>query len=31
MASIRKEFPLAAGAAEVWDALKDFGAVRMRN
>jgi len=30
MASIRREFSLDAGAAEVWDALKDFGAVHER-
>jgi hypothetical protein len=30
MASIRKEFPLNAGADKVWDALKDFGAVHQR-
>ena len=30
MASIRKEFPLNAGADEVWDALGDFGAVHQR-
>jgi carbon monoxide dehydrogenase subunit G len=30
MASIRKEIPLAARAEEVWDALRDVGAVHRR-
>lgn len=30
MASIRNEVPLRAGAAEVWDAVRDFGAVDRR-
>lgn len=30
MASIRKEIPVAASAAQVWDALRDFGAVHRR-
>lgn len=30
MASIRKEIPLKAGAEEVWDALRDVGAVHRR-
>ncbi|MGZ5155464.1 MAG: SRPBCC family protein [Caldimonas sp.] len=30
MASIRKEFPLAADADAVWSALRDFGAVHRR-
>jgi hypothetical protein len=30
MASIRNEVPLHASAAEVWDALRDFGAVHQR-
>jgi hypothetical protein len=30
MASIRKEFFVAASAAHVWDALRDFGAVHRR-
>lgn len=30
MASIHKEFTLAASAAEVWDALRDFGALHTR-
>jgi carbon monoxide dehydrogenase subunit G len=30
MASIRKEFLIAAGADNVWDAVRDFGAVHQR-
>ena len=30
MASIRNEVPMHASAAEVWDALRDFGAVHQR-
>jgi hypothetical protein len=30
MASIRKEFPLNRSAEQVWDALRDFGAVHER-
>jgi hypothetical protein len=30
MASIRKDIPVAAPAAEVWDAVRDFGAVHQR-
>lgn len=30
MASIRKEFRLAARAEDVWDAIRDFGAVHKR-
>ena len=30
MASIRNEVPLRAGAADVWDAIRDFGAVHQR-
>ena len=30
MASIHKEFTIAAPAAAVWDALRDFGAVHIR-
>jgi hypothetical protein len=30
MASIRKEIPVSASAAKVWDALRDFGSVHKR-
>ena len=30
MASIRNEIPLAAPAAQVWDAIRDFGALHRR-
>ncbi|NPU12202.1 SRPBCC family protein [Bradyrhizobium sp. 83002] len=30
MASIQKEIPIAAPAAAVWDAVRDFGAVHIR-
>jgi polyketide cyclase/dehydrase/lipid transport protein len=30
MASIRKEFPVASRADDVWDAVRDFGAVHER-
>src|SRR5689334_16733098 len=30
MASIRKEIPVAAPAADAWDALRDYGAVHQR-
>jgi hypothetical protein len=30
MASIRKQVPIAAGPADVWDAIRDFGAVHER-
>jgi hypothetical protein len=30
MASIRKDIPIAAPTAEVWDAVRDFGAVHQR-
>jgi len=30
MASIRNEVPLSAGAADVWEAIRDFGAVHLR-
>lgn len=30
MATIRNEVPLAAGAADVWDAVRDFGALSSR-
>jgi hypothetical protein len=30
MASIHKEIPIAAAAAAVWDAVRDFGAVHVR-